>query len=150
MSEPSKSPTLSDRYWRLPWPARIGLVVIAALGALALIGQIRQAPPDQGRAAPSQEAAVATGQASLPAGQIGSGDWLVGPDVAPGTYRSAGPDEPGGYCMWSRRSDAGGELFDGSIIASNGTYDAGPMLVTIEASDVVFRTRGCAPFTPVG
>lgn len=148
MTEPSRPPKLSDRYWRLPWPVRIGLVVIAALAALALIGQIRQATPDQTRAAPQREAAAPT-QAALPAGQIGAGEWLVGTDVAPGTYRSTGPDEVGGYCMWSRKNVVGGGPLDG-IIASDGTYDAGQMLVTIEASDAVFRTRGCEPFAPVG
>lgn len=148
MSESSKSPTLSDRYWRLPWPARIGLVIIAALGALALIGQIRQATPDQGRAAPSRPAATAASNQDLPAGQIGEGVWLVGSDVQPGTYRSAGAVD-GGYCMWSRRSSAAGGSLD-DIIASDGSYDAQQMIVTIEPGDVLFRTRGCAPFTPVG
>lgn len=146
MTEPSRPPTLSDRFWRLPWVVRIGLVVVAGLGVLALVGQLRQAAPAQDRAAPT---AAAPSQAALPAGQIGAGEWLVGSDVAPGTYRSTGPDEAGGYCMWSRKNVAGGGPLDG-IIASDGTYDAGQMLVTIEASDVAFRTRGCTPFAPVG
>jgi hypothetical protein len=150
MPDPSK-PTLSDRYWRLPWIARIGAVVAVGLVGLflfGLLGRDATTPTSRTPATAGPAASPATGSAVLPAGQIGPGEWLVGTDVQPGTYRSDGPAEPGGYCMWSRKDAAGAGPLD-NIIASDGSYDAGQMLVTIAATDVVFRTRGCAPFQPV-
>lgn len=150
MPDPSK-PTLSDRYWRLPWIARIGVVAVIGVALIVGFNTVRD-NGDRDRAAPARPAASSPAQpdtATVPVGQIGPGEWLVGTDVQPGTYRSDGPTEPGGYCMWSRKDAAGTGPLD-NIIASDGSYDAGQMLVTIEASDVVFQTRGCAPFQPVG
>src|SRR5687768_5366489 len=71
---------------------------------------------------------------------------LVGRDIAPGTYRTAGAPG-GGYCFWSRLSSASGQGSD--IIASDGSY-GGQLIVTIEPTDVLFKTRGCAPFERIG
>lgn len=142
MSEPSK-PTLSERYWGLPWAARIGLVLVVGVAVVLAVNALGR-PGASSRSAPAASPAPA-----VPAGQIGDGVWLVGSDVAPGTYRSTGPAEAGGYCMWSRHDTASGGPMDG-IIASDGSYDASQMLVTVEVSDVVFRTSGCAPFQRVG
>ena len=82
MTDPAPRPTLSDRYWRLPWLARIGLVIVGVVGALVVVAQFRDSQPAARPAAssPAQTPAVT-------AGQIGPGEWLVGVDVQPGTYR---------------------------------------------------------------
>jgi hypothetical protein len=148
---PTPKPSLSDRWYRLPRAARIGLVIVVGIAALAVAGNVRSAgvgtsPP------PSAPAAAAPGTASvLPDGQIGPGVHLVGTDVAAGTYRTAGAI-PGqytaGYCFWNRNSSASGEVSD--IIASDGARPGEPLVVTVEASDVTFETNGCEPWVRVG
>jgi hypothetical protein len=124
------------------YPARLLLAVVLVVGGaaaafhLGLAGNTER-PQGQAQAAPT----------AVP-GQIADGTWLVGTDVQPGTYRSAGAG-PDGYCMWSRHNTASGGPMDG-IIASDGSYDARQMIVTIAPGDKVFRTSGCAPFTKVG
>lgn len=154
MSEQQHRPSLSERFQQLPLLARIAVAVVGVTIAVVGVNAVRQAGADSRTAdtarsaapAASQPAApIATQPAAAPAGQIGPGEWLVGTQVQPGTYRSAGPDEDGGYCMWSRKDSAGAGAGQG-IIASDGSYDAAQMLVTIEGTDVVFLTRGCQPF----
>ena len=68
---------------------------------------------------------------------------LVGRDIAPGLYRTAGAVD-NRYCMWSTHSSASGGIVD-NIVASDGAH-SGQLIATIEPTDVLFRTRGCAPF----
>lgn len=124
------------------YPARLLLAVVLIVGGaliafqLGLVGERTPETP-----------ARAEAPAAQPAGRIGDGVWLVGADVQPGTYRSTGPSGDG-YCMWSRHDSAAGGPMDG-IIASDGDFDSRQMIVTIESSDVLFRTSGCAPFEKV-
>ncbi len=87
---------------------------------------------------PIGAAAVAGGATT-----IAEGTWLVGSDIAPGTYRTQ--TEGDGIfdsCYWARLSDLSGEL--DAIIANENVSGQG--LVTIEASDFAFET-GCT-WTP--
>lgn len=120
----------------------VGLLAVGtvALGACGQDAQTQQAPA----AAQPATSAPAPAAPAAPAG-IGPGEWLVGSQVEPGTYASTGPAEDGDYCLWSRKDTAGAGAMNG-IIASDGSYDVEQMLVTIEASDVAFVTKGCAPF----
>ncbi|MFE7193938.1 hypothetical protein [Kitasatospora sp. NPDC057541] len=99
------------------------------------------APPPA--AAPPAETAPAA-----PADTIdGSGTFLVGTDIRPGTYRTAGP--AGGVarmCYWERARSADGDL--DSIIANENLTGQG--VVTIKKSDVVFKTQGCQSWTKIG
>jgi Carboxypeptidase regulatory-like domain len=66
------------------------------------------------------------------AGSIQPGMWLVGSQIAPGTYHiNAGPG-----CYWERLRDFRGEL--SSINANNFSSGGGPLVVTISAGDVGF------------
>ncbi|MER5352754.1 hypothetical protein ABT093_20770 [Kitasatospora sp. NPDC002551] len=77
----------------------------------------------------------------------GSGTFLVGAEVRPGTYRTAGPGGgSGGMCYWERARAADGEL--DSIIANENLTGQG--VVTIKKSDAVFKTQGCQRWTKVG
>jgi len=67
--------------------------------------------------------------------QIPSGQWIVGGEIKPGTYRTTATS-----CYWERQSSLTGG-FD-SII-SNGNAGANGAIVTIEQSDIAFRSR-CA------
>lgn len=66
----------------------------------------------------------------------GSGTFIVGEDIQPGTYRTEGGT---GLCYWARLSGLSGEFHD---IITNGLPE-GPGYVTIAASDVAFETSSC-------
>lgn len=126
-----------------------GLLLVAALVVVAKLNstsvKAAQTPPAASRpSAAAQSVATPT----VP-GQITSGVWLVGTDVQPGTYRTPGPATGETYCFWSRHSSASGGLLD-DIIASDGAQPGHQMVVTIAATDVLFRTNDCAPFVKVG
>lgn len=65
------------------------------------------------------------------------GSYAVGSEIMPGVYTSAGPTD-GGTCYW-RRIGA-----DDVTLANALTKQ--PQVVTIEAADVAFKTRGCQPW----
>lgn len=140
---PRPTATTTQRVLR-SYPVRlIGTIVlvVAAITIAARMGLLTDEP--NLAAAPDRPA---TAPAANTPGQISDGVWIVGTDVQPGTYRSAGPVD--GYCMWSRHSSVSGGPFD-DIIASDGRRD-GQVVVTIAATDALFRTSGCAPFSKVG
>jgi hypothetical protein len=76
---------------------------------------------------------------SSPDAPFGEGTFIVGTDVSPGTWRSAGSSD----CYWERESGFSGTFSD--IIANN--FGSGPQIVTIAASDVGFRSNGCGNWT---
>jgi hypothetical protein len=78
-------------------------------------------------------------QASIPAGS-----WLVGAQVAPGSYQTNAKYG----CYWERLRDFGGNL--SAIIANNFVSTAGNQLVSIAGNDVGFSTDGdCGTWTRV-
>ena len=98
----------------------------------------QQEPP-----APVALPAPAAAPATL-ATTFGEGRFIVGTDIAPGTYQSTGPSGPLD-CYWERlkhTSDA-----TDSIIAND--LGPGPAMVTIDQSDAAFQTRWCHPWTKV-
>lgn len=75
---------------------------------------------------------------------LGAGKFVVGTDIAPGTYRTTGPS---GHldCYWERLTNTSGGT--DSIIANN--LGRGPATVTIDNSDGAFQTRWCNTWTKV-
>ncbi|MFG1947712.1 hypothetical protein [Nonomuraea sp. NPDC048826] len=73
----------------------------------------------------------------------GDGQYLVGEDIKPGTYKTAGTD--GFTCYWARLKDASGEF--GAIIA-NGNV-SGQTRVTLKKGEY-FETKGCQDWKRVG
>jgi hypothetical protein len=74
----------------------------------------------------------------------GDGEYLVGTDIASGTYKTAGPADSWG-CYWERAKDSSGD-FD-SIIANNNLQGSGR--VTLRKGEV-FKTNGCQKWTKAG
>lgn len=74
----------------------------------------------------------------------GEGEYLVGDDIRPGTYKTAGADGSFG-CYWERAKDASGEFE--SIIANNNLE--GPGRVTLIKGEY-FKTNRCKEWTKVG
>ncbi|SDL04446.1 hypothetical protein [Streptomyces indicus] len=71
----------------------------------------------------------------------GDGDFEVGSDVKPGTYRTTGNDD--GMCYWERLKDSKGELE--SILANDNV--TGTSYVTVKAGDKLFKSSGCNGWT---
>src|ERR1700694_3424586 len=67
------------------------------------------------------------------------GTFLVGTDIVPGTYSTAGP-VGSGTCYWKRLSSP-----NGSDIIDN-AMSSKPQVVQIEPSDTAFKTDGCQPW----
>lgn len=129
----------------MPYALRLVLTVVGVVAAVVIAAKMGLVGngPTSSAAAPAANPATASAPAPDPADGIGDGVWLVGSDVQPGTYRSAGAVD-GDYCMWSRHSSTSGGVIE-NIIASDGSF-AGQMVVTIEPGDKLFRTKGCEPF----
>ncbi len=69
-----------------------------------------------------------------------NGTFIVGSDIAPGTYRSAGKYG----CYWARlRSFDTGDVIDNNV-------NDGPQVVQILPTDRAFLTRNCAEWQKVG
>ncbi|WP_314412984.1 hypothetical protein [Streptomyces sp. DSM 40484] len=73
----------------------------------------------------------------------GDGDFQVGTDVRPGTYRTTGNADALGY--WERAKDASGEM--DSIIANDNV--SGTSYVTVLKSDKLFKSGGCKDWEAV-
>ncbi|MBE1524397.1 hypothetical protein [Nesterenkonia lutea] len=91
-------------------------------------------------AAETEEAVQEEEQASSSGSIPGSGTFIVGEDIQPGTYRTDGGS---GYCYWARLSGLSGEFGD---IITNGLPD-GQGFVTIAETDVAFETSDCGEWT---
>jgi hypothetical protein len=68
------------------------------------------------------------------------GKYVVGTDIVPGVYTSAGPVNKGA-CYWKRlgNGDNGTEILDSAMTKK-------PQVVQIEPSDKAFKTDGCQPW----
>lgn len=88
----------------------------------------------------TREQEIGAAEAQIAANTIpGTGTFVVGEDVAPGTYRTAGSSG----CYWARLSGTSGDLGD---VLANGLSD-GPLTVTIAPSDEAFETQRCGEWT---
>ncbi|CAL9442424.1 hypothetical protein SUDANB58_02279 [Streptomyces sp. enrichment culture] len=67
----------------------------------------------------------------------GDGDFRVGTDIEPGTYRTTGNTD--GTCYWERAEDASGEL--DSLLANDNVTGTG--YVTVKPTDKLFESSGC-------
>jgi hypothetical protein len=66
------------------------------------------------------------------------GMYIVGTDVVPGTYSSAGPVN-GGTCYWKRLSSPNNDVIDNAMTKK-------PQVVQIDPTDKAFKTDGCQPW----
>lgn len=125
--------------------AVVANVVIIAITVLS--GESAAAPPVRLPASASPVAVAPAASASPPvlATSFGEGRFVVGTDIAAGTYRTAGKS---GHldCYWERLKDTSGGT--GSIIANS--LAPGPATVTIDKTDGAFQTRWCRTWTKIG
>ncbi|MFI6282066.1 hypothetical protein [Streptomyces sp. NPDC050988] len=155
---PLQPPNRGDRTQSAPRPARsrwrilthasaalVGLFVGVLIGVTSN-SSTNKAAPSATVTTTATTTRMATDIAPSAVGKVssggfpGDGTYVVGNDIKPGTYRSAGPQ--GGLitsCYWARLSSTSGEVKD--IIANGAT--SGPTTVTIAATDKAFNTTGC-------
>ncbi|MFD8199030.1 hypothetical protein ACWDTR_21945 [Streptomyces sp. NPDC003470] len=132
--------------------AVVGIVVIGAVsansggddggsdakGSSASAGQQAGSEKDAGAAEGAD-----TAKAEKKAAFEGDGDFEVGSDVKPGTYRTTGNTD--GMCYWERAKDASGEL--DSLLANDNV--TGTSYVTVQATDKFFKSNGCGDWEAV-
>jgi hypothetical protein len=101
-------------------------------------GQTAPGPTAPGQTAPGQTGPPSGGTGGTPAfNSVSMRTLVVGTDIQPGTYRTAGPTAGIPMCYWARlRSATGDEIASG--------MPTGAASVTILATDKAFRTAGCA------
>ena len=140
----------------------IGLIVLAAIVAgsspsdaalkecqklneelRAQIAVLERAKP---RSAPAEQAPEP--KQEEPDGSFGSGTMVVGKDIQPGRYKSAGA-VPGAFaCYYVRLKGFSGELDD--IISNEiARADDGAVIVNIQKTDAGFQSKGCARWEPL-
>ncbi|MFI8189869.1 hypothetical protein ACIF8T_13875 [Streptomyces sp. NPDC085946] len=90
-----------------------------------------------GGAGSDKKAGDSSGAAKRKAAFEGDGDFQVGSDVKPGTYRTTGNSD--GMCYWERAKDASGEL--DSLLANDNV--TGSSYVTVKSTDKLFSSNGC-------
>lgn len=73
----------------------------------------------------------------------GDGDFQVGTDIKPGTYRSSGNSD--GMCYWERAKNASGDT--DSLLANDNV--SGASYVTIKSTDKIFKSSGCKDWEAV-
>ncbi|MFD9005425.1 hypothetical protein ACFV0T_31505 [Streptomyces sp. NPDC059582] len=73
----------------------------------------------------------------------GDGEFQVGSDVKPGTYRTTGNSD--GMCYWERAKDASGEM--DSLLANDNV--SGTSYVTVKATDKLFKSSDCTDWEAV-
>ncbi|MEV7284193.1 hypothetical protein AB0O01_06435 [Streptomyces sp. NPDC093252] len=73
----------------------------------------------------------------------GDGEYEVGSDIKPGTYRTSGNTDA--MCYWERAKDAKGEVE--SILANDNV--TGTSYVTITTADKIFKSSGCSDWEAV-
>jgi hypothetical protein len=113
--------------------ALTGLVTIGALILTACGGNEDDRPPSP--------APITTPTAPTPLTTFSDGSYVVGPDVAPGTYHTEGPvvGSPN-PCTWDRLADTKGNI----VIAHDSVRV--PATVVIVSGDAAFKTTGCQPW----
>ena len=138
------------RHWSTA--GTLGLFVIAVVTNLALLAALtatnhQTTAPQVSPAHPSPPPPVAKLQAapSAAATTFGEGKFVVGTDIAPGTYRTSGPAGKLD-CYWERLKDTRSDT--DSIIANS--FGRAPATVTIDRTDAAFQTRWCSPWVKIG
>lgn len=103
--------------------------------AAASIQETRDALAKQKAALDAREKRISGAEAAAKANTFpGDGVYLVGKDIRPGTYRSAG----GENCYWARHNKANAIL--------DNHLGAGPTVVVVRSSDFSLEVAHCAEF----
>ncbi|MFI9806265.1 hypothetical protein ACIHEJ_18235 [Streptomyces sp. NPDC052301] len=130
--------------------AVVGIVVIGAVSANAgSNGKDSGSGSGKGSSASAEHTSGKKGSGDAraagkkKAALAGDGEYQVGSDVKPGTYRTTGNTDD--MCYWERAKDAKGEL--NSLLANDNV--TGTSYVTVKATDKIFKSSGCKDWEAV-
>lgn len=132
--------------------AVVGVVVIGAVSANAGNGSKDSGSKSGGTGSSASAQAKSGGEKNTSGSQTetekaafsGDGDFQVGKDIKPGTYRTTGNTDD--MCYWERAKDASGEM--DSLLANDNV--TGTSYVTVKATDKLFKSSGCNDWEAVG
>lgn len=112
------------------------VLALAATACAIPSGSAAYAPPTN--RSPVTSAPVTP---SGPAASFGDGTHQVGVDIAPGRYKTVGPDLDDSWpsCYWARLKNDSGQF---SAIIANGNTQ-GPASLTVKAGEFVEVSGGC-------
>lgn len=122
-----------------------GLIALAAFTIACGTSSGNQEPPPAA-VLPSTSASVHVADQPAPNPNVidSDGTFIVGTEVAPGTWRAKVPADSFG-CYWARLKNLDGDFT--AIIANNNGLPGSAMTVTIKDSDKGFETRGCGKWS---
>ena len=128
--------------------AAIGLSFLLIFGFGVSLGSsnpstAKTRPGTSSGPAPSSAAAKPAG----PATSFGPGTWVVGEDIVPGTYKSAGAEED--LFEFCSVITYAGDAADGNVIAINSANANEPIRIKVSGKVKSVKTSGCATFTKV-
>ncbi|WP_432135489.1 MULTISPECIES: hypothetical protein [unclassified Streptomyces] len=106
-------------------------------------GTTSSAAPTPGKKKDADGDGKSAGQDKTGTALSGDGDYEVGMDIKPGTYRSTGNTDD--LCYWERAKDSSGEA--DSILANDNV--TGTSYVTIKPTDKLFKTSDCSDWEAV-
>jgi len=131
------------------WPWILGIVAAFMLGLFIGIGTSGSptpsssnpggtvAPvPSSGSGSPVTQAPPPTETKAAPKTEFGDGTYLVGTDIAAGSYKTSGPRAGSTICYWARLKDDSGS----NIIANNAGQGAARL--TVKAGEYL-QITGC-------
>lgn len=118
------------------------LVALLCVGGAAIGGFFSDVSgPDGQDGEPSATATATTDGAT----SFADGEFGVGTDIKSGTYTTKVPADS--TCSWERASSADGSA--ASVLDSGVETPGKDVVVTIKATDEVFRSQGCGTWRPV-
>jgi len=101
-------------------------------------------PPTTAAATPVAPTTSTAPPTTAPAPKgLRDGTFVVGTDIEPGTYRSTSTAN----CYWARLRNFSGT---GNDVIANWFMTSGSVIVTIEATDVGFKSERCGPWVRIG
>jgi hypothetical protein len=150
---PPAPPPKKRKIW--PWIVG-GIILLLLLGMCGVAGRAvnqSSAPTVAPTAAPSptpyvssnvEEDAAPPPVPAVPAGpktEFGNGTWEIGVDIAPGKYKTSGPEDSGRPCFAQTTKEGDASLGD----IQKQELSEGPLTVIIPAKGVkFFESAGCS------
>lgn len=127
-----------DSFSPLTFFAVIGVTSLVVI--LCVLGAAFTGLFDFGGESTGPENVVINNAERVPATSMEDGQWLVGTDIQPGTYSVTVMDGSAG-CTWERNSSTDGT--SASVLESGLGEEGDTITVDIEATDVIFQSKGC-------
>lgn len=127
------------------WSLTIGFVLVVAASCASMLSAISTDSGSDGvqSSEPRTKSSSAPEEKKDDSKEIGTsfgdGTYLVGTDIAAGSYKTKGDSDFGVGCYWERAKDDSGEF--GSIISND--YADGPSRVTIKTGEYFKASGGC-------